>query len=171
MSAAELPQSVRKYEGDRREDWRTPRDFFERLHAEFGFTLDAAASDENHLLPKYFTRETDGLGHSWNGETVWVNPPYGPNVKQWTAKACEEAAGGATVVMLVFSYTDSEWFRRDVMRASEVRFIRGRLIFGHGEGKPSSNAPHGSMVVVWRPGESGFPSIVSCDKSAQRTLP
>jgi hypothetical protein len=30
-----------------KQDWRTPRSIFDPLHAEFNFTLDAAASADN----------------------------------------------------------------------------------------------------------------------------
>ncbi len=38
-----------------KQDWRTPEPFFNRLHARFGFTVDASASDENAMLPRYWT--------------------------------------------------------------------------------------------------------------------
>jgi hypothetical protein len=34
---------------------RTPEEIWESLSKEFKFTVDACASDKNHLLPKYWT--------------------------------------------------------------------------------------------------------------------
>lgn len=51
-----------------KDDWETPADLFAELHREFDFTIDAAASDTNHKLPKYYTQETDGLAQSWERE-------------------------------------------------------------------------------------------------------
>jgi phage N-6-adenine-methyltransferase len=46
-------------------DWCTPQDFFNELNKEFGFTLDAAATDKSAKCAAYFTPETDGLKSSW----------------------------------------------------------------------------------------------------------
>lgn len=48
-------------------DWRTPKDFFQKLDQEFHFGLDAAASPENAKCERYFTSEMDGLSCSWSG--------------------------------------------------------------------------------------------------------
>ena len=47
-------------------DWCTPQDFFDRLNEEFGFVLDAAATDKSAKCPAYYTPETDGLTAPWN---------------------------------------------------------------------------------------------------------
>lgn len=39
------------------DEWATPKDFFDRLDAEFNFTLDPCATDENHKCPQYFTKK------------------------------------------------------------------------------------------------------------------
>ena len=36
--------------------WETPQRLFDELDAEFHFTLDVAASDENHKCARYFRR-------------------------------------------------------------------------------------------------------------------
>lgn len=47
--------------------WETPQKLFDELDAEFHFTLDAAASDENHKCARYFTQSDDGLRQNWGG--------------------------------------------------------------------------------------------------------
>lgn len=47
-------------------NWCTPQDVFGKLNDEFGFVLDAAASDRNAKCPIYYTPEIDGLSQSWN---------------------------------------------------------------------------------------------------------
>ena len=42
-------------------DYCTPKDFFDALNREFGFTLDAAATAKSAKCPAYYTPETDGL--------------------------------------------------------------------------------------------------------------
>lgn len=50
-----------------KDDWETPQSLFDKLNEHFHFTLDAAASDSNHKLPRYYTKETDGLIQDWGG--------------------------------------------------------------------------------------------------------
>jgi phage N-6-adenine-methyltransferase len=136
--------------------WETPPDFFAALDAEFGFTLDACALPENAQCKRFYSPEEDGLSQPWTG-VVWCNPPYGRNVGRWLKKARESARGGATVVCLVFARTDTAWFHELIWDAArnqpqsgvETRFLRGRLKFGEAR----LAAPHGSLLVVFRPEE------------------
>lgn len=127
-------------------DWTTPREFWEKLDAEFGFTLDAAASEENALCPAYYTAETDGLSQDWSGHTVWCNPPYGRAIGNWIRKAHEESLKGTTVVMLIPARVDTAAWHDVIFPHAEVRFVRGRLKFG----SATENAPFPCAVVVFR---------------------
>ena len=49
------------------DEWETPQDLFDDMDAEFHFTLDAAASDENHKCEKYYTIADDALNKPWGG--------------------------------------------------------------------------------------------------------
>jgi phage N-6-adenine-methyltransferase len=136
-------------------EWTTPQRFFDALDAEFGFTLDAAASAENAKCATYYCGEwgRDGLTQPWDG-VVWCNPPYGREIGRWVEKGYREAQRGATVVMLIPARTETAYWHDYVMRADEIRLVRGRLRFGGG-GKRSAkshNAPFPSAVVVFRPG-------------------
>ncbi len=134
------------YSSDK-EDWGTPQPLFDRLHREFAFDLDAAASAANAKCARYFTREIDALRQDWwPYETVYLNPPYGSAIAAFVRKAYEEAQRGCTVVCLLPSRTDTRWFLT-CMKAREIRFIRGRLRF---EGA-SNSAPFPSMIVVFGP--------------------
>ena len=126
--------------------WYTPQDFYDKLDAEFCFELDVCATDDNHKCAKYFTKETDGLSQDWQG-VVWMNPPYGREIKAWMEKAYRSCVENrATVVCLVPSRTDTAWFQDFAMKG-EVRFIRGRLKFGGSK----NSAPFPSAVVVFHP--------------------
>ena len=85
-------------------DWCTPQDFFDRLNEEFGFVLDAAATDKTAKCPIYYTPETDGLSQSWDrGGAVFCNPPYGREIGKWVKKAYEEAIGGGVRYCATYS--------------------------------------------------------------------
>lgn len=131
-----------------KEDWETPREFFERLDGEFHFDLDVCAFPHNAKCPAYFTKEDDGLARDWGNHTCYMNPPYGRTIKAWMTKALDASRRGATVVCLVPSRTDTAWWHDTVIAGgAEVRFVRGRLRFV-GAGHP---APFPSAVVIFRP--------------------
>lgn len=131
-------------------EWETPRDLFDRLDAFWHFDLDAASSDGNALCVDHYTRETDGLAHSWAGRRVWCNPPYGRDVARWVEKAYRETRDGKTlVVMLIPARTDTRWFHEWIYhKADDVKFIRGRLKYTLG-GVAQNSAPFPSMLVRW----------------------
>lgn len=136
-----------------RSDWATPKALFDALDAEFCFTLDACALPSNAKCDRYFTPEQDGLVQNWGRETVWMNPPYGLALRRWMQKAYEEARSGATVVCLVPSRTDTRWWHEYAEKASERRFIRGRIAFAACGGH-SNQAPFPSAIVVFRPAQA-----------------
>ena len=47
--------------------WETPQAFFDKLNAEFNFTLDACAIPSNAKCTHFFTPEQDGLKQTWGG--------------------------------------------------------------------------------------------------------
>jgi len=69
--------------------WATPQDLFDRLNAEYHFTLDVCAIPENAKCDKYFTPEMDGLKCDWKDNICWMNPPYGREISKWVKKAHE----------------------------------------------------------------------------------
>lgn len=131
-------------------EWSTPQWFFDELNQEFGFTLDPCATDENHKCAKYYTQLSDGLSHSWAGETVFCNPPYGTAIKDWVRKCHKESSeNGSTCVMLIPARTDTTYFHEYIYKKHEIRFIKGRLKFGD----KNTPAPFPSMVVIMRPSD------------------
>lgn len=129
------------------DEWATPQAFFDELDAEFHFTLDVCATSENAKCPRHFTRSTDGLSQPWGQERCWMNPPYGRAIGAWMRKAYEASMLGALVVCLIPARTDTAWWHEYAAKATERRFVRGRLRFG--EAKHS--APFPSVVVIFRP--------------------
>jgi len=124
-------------------NWRTPEGIYNQLNEEFGFNFDPCP-----LYGEFYAEQNgavDGLKVNW-GYTTFCNPPYGKEISKWTAKAREEAEKNKTVVLLVPSRTDTAWWHDDIMKADEIRFIRGRLKFGGA----TSDAPFPSAVVIWR---------------------
>ena len=55
---------------------RTPQEIWHELSQEFEFTVDACASDKNHLVDKYWTKERSALDQNWDNELVYCHPMY-----------------------------------------------------------------------------------------------
>lgn len=127
--------------------WSTPWEFFRGLDREFRFALDVCAIRENAKCGRFFSPEEDGLAQQWSG-VCFMNPPYGRAIGRWVEKAFTESRRGALVVCLLPARTDTGWWQDFVMRAAEIRLVRGRLKFGTAE----HSAPFPSAVVVFRPG-------------------
>jgi hypothetical protein len=76
-----------------------------------------------------------------------MNPPYGREIGNWMKKAYEESLQGATVVCLVPSRTDTQWWWNTAMNVwpNGIRFIKGRLKFGNSK----QSAPFPSAIVIF----------------------
>ena len=129
------------------DEWPTPQWLFDALDKEFGFTLDPCANVANAKCERFFTPQDVPLSRDWGTETVFVNPPYS-ECGEWMRKAYGSAQHGATVVCLIPSRTDVDWWHRYAMKG-EIRFLRGRLKFGDAV----NSAPFPSAIVVFRPKE------------------
>jgi hypothetical protein len=116
-------------------EWPTPKKLKDELDAEFGFDFDPCP-----LGGSQDGRST--LFTSWRGKRVFCNPPYGPEIAKFLARAHE----AELAVFLIPARTDTRWFHDLVLpEAREIRFIRGRLKFGEAK----NSAPFPSMLVIF----------------------
>jgi len=107
---------------------RTPVDIWSKLSKEFNFTLDACASNQNHLLPKYYTIEEDCLKQDWTGETVYLHPLFDMHIGKFVEKAFNSKC---TTVMLLPASTHTRYFHKFIYdkkinhfrQGVEVRFL------------------------------------------------
>lgn len=137
-------------------EWETPQDFFDKLNAEYLFTLDPCCQTYNAKCEKFYTPKEDGLSKDWSGETVFVNPPYGNSICEWVKKCYDEAQNGTRIVMLVPARPDTKYFHQYIYKQPNVRieFIKGRLKFVNRtipdwETKKPESAPFPSMLVYF----------------------
>ena len=114
--------------------WSTPKDVYDALDKEFHFDFD----------PCPLNSKQDNLYKIWEANSVFVNPPYS-NIKLWAEACYHNSEVGTTVVMLIPSRTDTRWWHDYVMKATEIRFIKGRLKFDDQE----NPAPFPSCIAVF----------------------
>ena len=135
----------------KKHDYETPTEVYNPLNKEFKFTLDPCCTKETAKCTKYYTKEENGLEQNWEGERVFVNPPFGRQIKSWVEKCYYEAQKKDTkVVMLIPARTDTEYFHNFIYngKAKEIRFIKGRVTFLQNE-KRVGSATFPSMIVVF----------------------
>lgn len=111
-----------------RDSWTTPQKLFYWLDKEQGadFSVDAAASIENTLCPKFWDKEANALEQDWRSERVWCNPPY--SLSSSFAQKIQEASN---CFMLLPVRTDRLWFQT-LLHDSTINhcWITGRIHFG-----------------------------------------
>ena len=139
----------------KRQDWATPQNVFDELDKEFNFTLDPCCTKRTAKCKKFYTPETDGLKHSWEGERVFINPPFSREQAAWIKKGYEESLKPNTlIVFLIPARTDTRAFHSYIYNKAEIRFIKGRLKFINPDSKTPMNkwtgAPFPSMICIFR---------------------
>lgn len=136
-----------KKEGPK-DKWGTPPSVFLPLNLEFNFTLDPCAEPETAKVKKYYTKEDNGLLHTWKGETAFVNPPYSRgNIDKWVRKCYQESKQkGTVVVALLPASTSTKWFHQWVLGKAEIRFCKGRIRFLGAV----DQAPFHSIIAIYK---------------------
>lgn len=121
-----------------RQDWRTPPSVFNALQEQFGeFSLDAAASHDNHLCNNWIGEKAgDPRLHIWQPGT-FVNPPFG-NITPWVLQAVRMKDNHQYLtVMLTPANTSSSWFLTAINHAS-LFLPNRRICFWHPNEKVGS---------------------------------
>jgi len=113
--------------------WRTPPALLRKLYAVFGtFELDPCSPTANRRKAPvrarmHFTQADNGLALPWHGR-VFVNPPYGREIRLWVQKAHREVSEGRAelVAALLPARTDTKWWH-DIAGCAHAVLLRGRL--------------------------------------------
>jgi hypothetical protein len=103
-----------------KDDWKTPKSFYDKLNSEFNFDFDPCPYQHDTAL-------WDGLEIEW-GMRNFVNPPYSRKLKTaFVKKAIEESKKGKLCVMLLPVSTSTRLFHDFILpNKKEIRFIDGR---------------------------------------------
>lgn len=158
-------------------EWGTPDSLYDPYDELYGFTLDGAASHANAKTARYCTvdgtfertllngpqklSDLDGLNFSWEGERVWLNPPWGeaenpcrtnckkdgcakrgwhtpiylPGTEDFLRKVRDEfLRHRALVVCALPARTDVGWFHDFVLPYARIQWLKGRVHYIDPEG-------------------------------------
>jgi hypothetical protein len=136
-------------------EWYTPKEFFDRLGMTFDLDPASPGADVVPWVPaaRHFTVRDNGLMQPWEGR-VWLNPPYGPTAVPFLHRLAEHGDGLA----LVFSRTETAWWRAVASRADIVCFVSARI---HHIRKDGFQAPAtmGSALLVF--GERNVAPVIA----------
>lgn len=121
-------------------EWYTPPEVVAAVVAAMGaIDLDPCA-DPALGIPagKHYVQDDDGLSQAWRGR-VYMNPPYGREIGDWTEKLVTEFEyrNVAQAIALVPGRIDTAWYRGLTERSSAtVCHVAGRLRFSEADPAP-----------------------------------
>lgn len=135
-----------------RDSWGTPAYLFRWIQQMYNVDVDICASDNNHLLPVFFTEQDSCLGKNWSEYTksgyVYCNPPYSDPFP-YVEAAVQNVAVGVTTVMLLNLDPSTKWFQLALTKASDVFILTGgRVQFVPPDGIQASTNPKPQCVLV-----------------------
>jgi phage N-6-adenine-methyltransferase len=128
---------------------RTPIDIWKQLSNEFNFTLDACASNENHLCEKYYTKENSCLDKDWSNEIVYCHPMFDIYIGKFVEKAFNEKC---ITVMLLPASTHTRYFHKFCYTNPncEIRFLE-KPIKGFRFGKDDGSEDDINRIAYIKP--------------------
>lgn len=149
-----------------RDLWSTPSELVAWMESEYGdYDIDAAASKENAVCEKFYSKETNCLKRWWgSNKHIWLNPPYS-NITPFVKKAIEQMEHSNQIDMLLPCDTSTGWFYEAQQRAAEIIWITGEVYQEDGTeysrtgrlaftsaltGKPVQGNNKGSVIFIMR---------------------
>jgi hypothetical protein len=141
------------------EEWYTPAHIVEMARDVLGvIDLDPCTSEVANQTVKaayVYTKDDDGLAQDWTGR-VYMNPPYGDVIGQWTTKLVDEYNAGNVdeAIALLPGRIDTQWFQP--LFDFPICCIRGRLKFS---GADAATFP--SVVIYMGRNKQKFVEVFS----------
>jgi phage N-6-adenine-methyltransferase len=117
----------------RRGSWSTPDWVYQPLNRLLYFDLDVAADANNAKCRRFYTKEMNALRLTWDGRSVWHQPPYGqdPGTGEWMGYALEQVLRLRNrITSLIPVKADTRWYHDLVWGSNRVQtsaILRGPL--------------------------------------------
>lgn len=141
-------------------EWGTPENIFNTLNKIWGFNLDPCAlNSEIAKCDYFFSPDDNGLQKEWRSQDnsqsiVFLNPPYGRQLKDWMQKARDELMKDncKVVVALIPASIGTQWFHEIVYPLiNQIIMVRGRIPFIDNDGtKKATASNHDSIILELR---------------------
>ena len=133
-------------------EYYTPENILDCTRTYFGgpIPLDPATIGTNPTKAEmFYTQVADGLSLPWDRD-VFVNPPYGRVIKDWTKKICESSELGTQIIALLpcGARFSTRYWQDNILssKLGAVCFIRGRVSFLDEYGNKVGQDPYDSAI-------------------------
>lgn len=112
----------------KKDNYETPPELFSAINRVFRFSVDAAASEENHLCRNYFTEERSALEIQWT-DRVWCNPPF--SMKETFLEHGIGFRNNCEVIVFLLpgNSRETQWWRRYARQADQIINLSPRVNF------------------------------------------
>lgn len=153
--------------------WITPPHIIGAVKDYFGgcIDLDPATEANNPTgAAQIITADRDGLSFDWRkfaragrqSARVFVNPPYGKELRDWCAKIHHMSAAGSgswgaeIIALLPGQRFEQAYWQRHVFshRLAAFCMVRSRLSFLRPDGSKARGNPYGSFIYLYREEEN-----------------
>lgn len=148
---------------NRNDEWYTPKEVIDRVHAVLGeIDLDPASNPFSNTWIKaknIYTKEDNGLTKVWEGK-VFTNPPYSAGlISKFTKKLHDEFMSGRCeeFICLTNQGTDTQW--NSWLRKFTQAFTIGRLKFVKPDGTNDGGTSRGQCFTYAGPNTLKFMEV------------
>tara|TARA_R110002073_G_scaffold100145_1_gene228182 strand:+ start:545 stop:1036 length:492 start_codon:yes stop_codon:yes gene_type:complete len=123
---------------------RCPPKIWTQLKEEFNFTIDLCASDDNHLLDRYYTINDNCLEKDWTNEIGFLHPLFDSKIGKFIEKAHNSVG---LFVILIPASTHTKYFHEYLYKKDnvEIRFLR-KPVKGFRFGKDDGSADEPNKI-------------------------
>lgn len=112
------------YEGE----WMTPPDLIEWIKNRFGkFDLDIAASKDNHICRRYFSKKNSAFENAWKCKNGFINPDFS-NAEPYCKGAWYYTSIGVAdqiIMIMPVSFVGNKWWNDVEQRGFSHRIELG----------------------------------------------
>ena len=132
-------------------EWYTPSYILERVYQIIQIDLDPCSPEVPTVIcEQHYTIKDDGLSKTWQGN-VFMNPPYGKDIKKWVSKFVKEWDSGniQNAILLVPVKSDTKWWYELVTRSCCWCGIRGRVTFISPSWSASNTGTFASALILF----------------------
>jgi len=135
------------------DEYGTPKELFVDICKKYDIwpQIDICASNTNHVLPNYITKEQNCFNYSLTKD-FFMNPPYS-KVSEFMKFAYEQhQQHNVSCLILTYSKTGTRWWHKYVQEiADHIDFQKGRISFLDGNGNPTKHcAPYDSVWIIYK---------------------
>lgn len=133
-----------------KDSWQTPKSIstgVENLFCDGYLDPCPGEQDNPNLMKSYHPETFDGLKIDWKYDNVYMNPPYGRVIGQWTSKFQNEFEQGnfKNGIALIPGRLGAKWFQNFTQKSSCWCALNGRQKFVGAE----NSAPFPSVLVLY----------------------